>query len=65
MRAEHPVQHRRAQQAGADVPRIAESKFGLRARAGNENRALLEIGTRGKGGESGSTPQGSTTATKA
>ncbi|MEJ1976060.1 MAG: hypothetical protein WDN49_08050 [Acetobacteraceae bacterium] len=47
------------------MPKTAESKAGLRARAGKEKRALVEMGTRGKGGESGSTPHGSTTATKA
>ena len=46
------------------MPNTAESKRGLRARAGKEKRALVLIGTRSAGGDSGRVSQGSTSTTK-
>ena len=46
-----------------EEPTTAESNAAALAKAGMENRALVEIGTRGSGGDSGSMPHGSITAT--
>ena len=47
-----------------ELPITALSNRRDRARAGNENRALVAIGGRSRGGERGKLSNGSTTATK-